>query len=104
MSQELRLGTAPGWGAILRGERFGRGCWVAGANTGEHSHGHTRKWRGGSDYGRISRTGSHRGDTKKVIGRRSHFEKIQFMRTELMGIAKLWEDNNRVDQRHSVIN
>ena len=41
--------------------------------------------------------------SKRVIGRRSHFEKIQFMRTELIAIAKLWEDNNRVDQRHSVI-
>ena len=59
---------------------------------------------GGSDYGRMLRTGSHRGDTKKVIDKRSHFEKIQFKRTELIGIAKLWEDNNRVNQRHSVIN
>ena len=58
----------------------------------------------GSDYGRMSRTGSHRGDTEKVIGSRSHFEKIQFMRTELIGIVNLREDNNRVDQRFSVIN
>ena len=50
-----------------------------------------------SDCGRMSRTGWHKGGTKTVIGRRSHFEKIQFMRTELIGIAKLWEEDHMSD-------
>ena len=79
--------------------------WVAGANTGVDTCVDTLRNGGrGSDCGRMSRTGSHKCDTKKVIGRRSHFEKIQFTRTEMIGTVKLWEDNNRVDQRHSVIN
>ena len=100
MSQELRLGTAPGWGAILRGERCCGGRWF---ELPAQTCMDTLR-NGGvlivSGYPELVRTSV---TPKRVIGRRSHFEKIQFMRTELIAIAKLWEDNNRVDQRHSVI-
>ena len=106
MSQDCAWGRLRD-GGRLEGERYGGGCWFG---LPAQILGWTLAWThyemaggvlimlGCRELVRTSVT------PKTVIGRRSHFEKIQFTRTEMIGTVKLWEDNNRVDQRHSVIN